>query len=928
MRNLSANALAKIATTHGNEPITIVEIDWVEGATGGAKLYADRNITGIPGRILEVGDLDNVIDITDNDNSQELSMTLDDTDGTIKAILDTNDIHKRDARVYQWFEGMDIVDRFLLFAGKISSPITWNQREQTVAFTIISQLEDKEVGFSAEEGQFPWIPKDLIGKAWPMIFGKVQDVPAMQFNQAVKGSTLCGVGIISGKNFSEAFHLGGNDAAYYAQMFGISMQLTHLWKVYDAWNHLRTPEAYSKASQTLDQINEIRNQQWVTNYNHVRNIACSESKQNQILNNPLDEGCNPVQVLGGEDFPQNTGMMIRIGQGLFTGHFVDDLFYISDRLHEENETKAKDISSGLPQANDPCVTSPPLPKLVWYEYDTVAANVRIHTKGSSLIVPPSDSSRPQQIAQHYWAEAGTTVEIASSEPITYVVSIVPGTVLAVKAYKTFDNERKLINVPDDLYVIQVTDYGPIQAVEIVIDKPLSTITGQGWSDDLYVTFESDIGPHTCDILEYIIDNYTDLEYDTTSFTNIRTALTPFPMNFPLLEKKNALTVLQEIAFQARCALWISNGTFYIKYLPEEPTPDDTITVSDIDAEAGLEVELTTTEDLITRMNVKWRISWNEDKPNKVILRHNVKKYGTQQEDFFFYCFNQPDIVLKAATFWLIRKSNTWKKVKFSTYLQKLNLEVFDTVTLSLGDDYVSSSDIKAIVEEASYNSDNQTINFTCLTPVKSGTMVEYQFFWPAAEAVTAKFPTDFERVNGYAGGDGIGTGAEGDLPIGFTDPDDWGSGVVWVGGPNVVFRGPADWGEQTPTDIDFVAQPVIFTNQYAELEVTANPDPLLEQIYKPDDLLEDLRVFESGTLIDIRETSIIDSDQGENGPVATLSTFFRTITDEGDNGKLIVDCDESLWTNDESGEDQGKEFHFRYDDENGKFGAGTAWLQD
>lgn len=213
-------------------------------------------------------------------------------------------------------------------------------------------------------------------------------------------------------------------------------------------------------------------------------------------------------------------------------------------------------------------------------------------------------------------------------------------------------------------------------------------------------------------------------------------------------------------------------------------------MSDIDAENGVTVELTRTEDLVTKMIVQWRINWSEDDPNKVILRHNVKKYGTQAEEFFFYCFNQPDIVLKAATFWLIRKANTWKKLKFKTYLQKLNLEPFDTTTLDFGSNgYASTDPVKAVVEEATYNSDDQTIDFVCHTPVKAGTMVEYDFFWPSQLATTA-IPTDFEREAGYAGGDGIGTGASGDLPVGFTDPDDWGTGVVWVGGPNVALETP------------------------------------------------------------------------------------------------------------------------------------------
>jgi len=959
MRNLSANALAKIAATHGNEPITIIEVDWIKD--DGSKLYADRTIGGIQGKILEVTDLDNIVSVSGNDRSQEISITLDDTDGTIKTILNTHDVHKRSARVYQWFEGMDLVDRFLLFAGKVSSPIIWNERDRTVSFTIISQLEDKEIGFSAEEGQFPWIPKDLIDKAWPIIFGKVQDVPALQFNQAVKGTTLCGVGIISGKDYNSAFSLGGNDVSFSIQMTGMSLQITHLNRVASAYTGSGLKDASEKAAAASQQATDLANQRVQMQFQKWKNEFCAEFHKNQSITDPIDEGCNPIRILGGEDFPQNKGIIIRIGQGLFTGHFVDDLFYISDRLHEENEAKSEEIYNSYVSKGDatagwleatissvfgsepgfglgddadieewcnPTVT--PTTTVQWWNFKTNVGPREIKTKGFVLIPAGRDLSgnRPSQISQHYWAEAGTTVTIESNEPIKYVASIVPGTVLDVKAYKNFENERKLINVPTDLYTVKSTDYGPITAVEITVNKPLSTITKQGWEDDLYVTFESTVGPHTCDILQYIINNFTDLSYDTTSFTDIRTKLDPFPMNFPILDKKNALTVLQEIAYQARCALWTSNGVFYIKYLPEEPSSDDIITQSDIDAEKGIEVELTSTEDLVTKMNVEWRIAWNEDDPDKVILRHNVKKYGTQTEDYFFYCFNQPDIVLKAATFWLVRKANTWKKIRFKTYLQKLNLETFDTVTLDFGShDYVSTGSVKAIVEEATYNSNDQTIDFICHTPVRSGEMVEYKFFWPSALTVDDTYPTTNDIINGYAGGDGIGTEATGYLSIGFTDPDDWGSGIIWVGGPNVVFTGPADHGESSITDVGFIAQPVIFTNQYAELNVSANPDPDLSQQYKQDMELAGLSPIDHDTVgIDIRKTPIIDSDQGENGPVATLDSFFKTLTDDNQNSKLIVDCDESQWANSE--EPDGKEYDFRYDEDGGKFGAGTAWLQN
>ncbi|MGD0899709.1 MAG: hypothetical protein ABR915_17900, partial [Thermoguttaceae bacterium] len=63
MRNISQAGLAKLASRYGNEPITIIEVDWVDGSTAG---YADRTIGDIPGRIVEVGDLDNAVNVNGN----------------------------------------------------------------------------------------------------------------------------------------------------------------------------------------------------------------------------------------------------------------------------------------------------------------------------------------------------------------------------------------------------------------------------------------------------------------------------------------------------------------------------------------------------------------------------------------------------------------------------------------------------------------------------------------------------------------------------------------------------------------------------------------------------------------------------------------------------------------------------------------------
>ena len=513
---------------------------------------------------------------------------------------------------------------------------------------------------------------------------------------------------------------------------------------------------------------------------------CALARRQQQIDeaNAKGLGDNPIHILGGEDFPQNQTITLNINGGLFTGHFQGDLFHVDSRQHPADDAAATDAYNQKTQ--EPAICLEPT-QISYFRYEDEVPNGcgDGFPKGNKIVdmgsVTTNSNATVSQmdtdpVVQQFWADPGASVKISSDEPITYIASIVPGTVLAVKAYKQLTGERRLVDVPTDLYTVQTQTYGTVTAAQIVVAKPLSSITDQGWSDDLYVTFQSSVGP---DIVEYpqVPDPALHRSDLGRRFIQPRPGRNwrPFPANFPILERKNTIQVLQEIAFQARCALWISNGVFYLKYLPEEPTPAGTITVSDIDAEQGIEVELTATEDIVTKMKVKWRLSWADlsdqakDKAEKtIILRHNVAKYGTQEQEYDFYIYNQPDIAYKCATFWLIRKSNTWKRIKFKTFLNKLNLETFDAVTLDFASPYVATGPVLAIVEKANYNSADNCVDFECLVPVLAGTMEKYKFFWPAALPQSDTWPTAEEIAADCAGGGGIGAGATGSLPVGDT----------------------------------------------------------------------------------------------------------------------------------------------------------------
>jgi len=313
MRNISEAGLAKLAMRYGNEPVTIIEVDWVDGTTA---VYADRTIGDIPGRIVEVGDLDNVVNVNGNGSdgqstggstsSQELAITLDDTDGSVKAVFDSQDVHKRPARVYQYFTGLDLADKFLLFSGKINTPISWSERDRTVKFTILSQLEDLEIGFSAEEGQFPYLPSDLVGKTWPMVFGTAVNYQALQINKAVKGTTLAGVGVLSGMDLWSALPDGADDGQFKLSLLMMLIQINHLKKVKECWApSFHPPVDAKKAASLQKQIDSLQSQVNQAVAKQAQQVACTLARRNLQINdaNAQGLGANPVRILGGEDFP-------------------------------------------------------------------------------------------------------------------------------------------------------------------------------------------------------------------------------------------------------------------------------------------------------------------------------------------------------------------------------------------------------------------------------------------------------------------------------------------------------------------------------------------------------------------------------------------------------------------------------------------------
>jgi hypothetical protein len=351
----------------------------------------------------------------------------------------------------------------------------------------------------------------------------------------------------------------------------------------------------------------------------------------------------------------------------------------------------------------------------------------------------------------YGFDVGDAVYLASDYKEIYIANLIPSIeIKEVMAFRTIDGVRKLMPIPSRYYTINLSEAIAGQtSTTLRFKRPLTEFYGENWEDQIYVSLVSSVGPNTVDIIEHLVDTYTTLSKDTASFTSVGAAIDAYPSSFALLDRRSTFGTIEEIAWQARCVAYIKDQTIYLKYLAVEEVEIDTVNESIVD-ERTLELSLTPTEDLVTEFKASWDSDYSAEKRNKVILRNNIGKYGTISEDYDFYIYNIQDLVIKSATFWIIRLSNTWKIARFKAPLVMLRLETFDTVMMDFQQAWLASAPVKGTVEEVSYDSNTFELDFIVRTSVRAGELISYTLNWPASVAVDVEYPTPTDLFAGGA----------------------------------------------------------------------------------------------------------------------------------------------------------------------------------
>jgi hypothetical protein len=676
-RTLTASAIAEVAKLNGVEPIIIIEL---LGA-----YYASKDLTlgtiSAKGSIISLGALASQKSVDGISEISSMSVELSDVDSEgFRAIIEANVLEGKDCTIYHHFEGLLQADLITVLTGKVSGTISWSEGERKLSFEVISKINSTDVGtftiLNDEE------------KRWPVVFGKPRDVPAAlvqrkpvskltQYYDLINapdtmtvedGTRFPQTGTITVDILGILIEGTMSDNEFTVTDFNIS-RYTNLSIEDRAFNHIADPDYDDPHVVWLDETADLVGM-WC-----YSTIASDEHRINYCWK---QEGNKCWFVYAWTDKTGATVLLTDTDQ-------IDDVAKVGRATW--------DYSGAV--LSQPTTTA--LLVMIFFPVPWGLTGFNI-----DCIVTQVDG-------------VDDDIYVANYYPSTSVTRIIG------------KQDGKLVIIPSSLYTVDLSNEtfdATLTPTTITFGTPLKL---QGYDEEIWVTLVSSKSDNSAECIETILNDFTDLTPDTTTFTAVKTLVDKYPCNFAILDQKDAIDAVREIAWQSRCGLVISGDTVKIKYLSVEPSSDATISAADIEMKT-LELGFTSIEDVVTYLTGKYKDSYLNDKEKKVVYTNNIDLFGIRKQEYDFYIYQHKSLVEKSLTFWKNRYSNIFRLSKFNTFLTKLKLENFDCATLTLND-YLSIASIKSILQGVSYDISGNTIAFDTMLPSLAGTVTVFADFW-------------------------------------------------------------------------------------------------------------------------------------------------------------------------------------------------------
>lgn len=726
LTNLQSEAIRKKT---GLEPVLLLKVEVPNNHLhfSDKKAVAD-NITWL-GRILSVGDLTTEQKVSGIGSVASVNFTIEATD---RVLMDNYRLCGCAAKIYHKYEGID--ETILLFSGKVSTPFEWRESDMTLTFDVVSDIDSREIGKEILESDYIGAVAGIV----PISFGTVTNVCLPKIYEKPKVKT------------------------------------TQQWGCSGNWVSIPTTAA----------PNGWQNSNYYSLYGDYDFILCGYFMKwlpNLGLNIPLDDASSyPLDTEVTLSLSKTWGII----KGKFTNKFGLYAFEVTSwqtQFEQLAHTYDVTFQDGwyLDHDNNGYFVRRPVSSGIdyskccfWFRSTLNATTGSPYSNQNHVIRIINvvlDSANTQYVKCYVDITAadvdttGTFYTFSAGkfgpwmlpsgsdlvfEDIPYVEAYaLPLNSdfygLKVYAYQTVTTPegttKSLRELPSDWHV----DYNfrNLGFPALVIERPISEALDQKiqsqfatvttweskWDSKIVVSYyhtqRGDQMTNVAKIIKWILETYTNVVCDTTTFDQVAIDVDKYPANFIVTEKKDALTLVSEIAWQARCALNIVNGIAYLKYLSKRPTIVSDVR-DDVIEEATVSMYFDELTQVVTHLTAKWKKDCLADKDIEIVYKNNIDIFGLHKQEYTFYIYANQDLIKKSLTFWGQRYSNLWKHVKCATFLPTVPLEYLDAI-------YLRSNLIEslALCESIAFNTDEKTITLDTWTPILAGTSTESNLAW-------------------------------------------------------------------------------------------------------------------------------------------------------------------------------------------------------
>jgi hypothetical protein len=192
----------------------------------------------------------------------------------------------------------------------------------------------------------------------------------------------------------------------------------------------------------------------------------------------------------------------------------------------------------------------------------------------------------------------------------------------------------------------------------------------------------------------------------------------------VFDQPDAWDFVKEVAWQARLSIWTRGKKAYLRYLPKIPESVFTLDPSNV-LQDSIQLGYTKDENLVTKLDVDWRPNYFVE-DQKIIYRQNISRYALVEESKDIFIYNIRELVVKSASYWLMRFSHVWREVTLSAGLDAMHIDKQDAVTI----DIPGLPETLGIVQDVTYDPQNFKLDFKIWLPLREVDTDPWVFAFP------------------------------------------------------------------------------------------------------------------------------------------------------------------------------------------------------